>query len=53
VSSAQDRESNPRKALVGSSVNSFMHLSAGVYTASIMDMAKTQSSLPNFRNQTR
>ncbi len=51
VSSTQDREWNPRKAWVGSRVNAFTVLSAGVYTASFMDMAKTQSSLPNFQER--
>jgi hypothetical protein len=51
VSSTQDRVWNPRKAWIGSRVNSFTLLSAGVYTASIVDMAKTQSSLPNFQER--
>src|SRR5277367_1591052 len=46
--SQKDREWRPRKAWIGSRVNSFTILSAGVYTANFMDMVKTESSLPNF-----
>jgi hypothetical protein len=51
VSSTQDREWKPRAALIRPRINSFAVLSAGVYTANIMDMVKTQSSLPNFEER--
>ena len=40
---------NPKKPILGARINPYSVLSAGVYAASWTDMLKTESSLPNFR----
>jgi hypothetical protein len=46
-----DREWHPRAALIRPRINSFTLMSAGVYTASFLDMTETHSSLPNFHER--